>query len=506
MQYKNLNLNIMLKMNKIKPLIYLFLISLFTVSCNDESNQSTAKNSPPVQSTSTSLRDLGDEQWHLGNYQEALSYFTQAYQKVKASGNEEETATLLNNLGLVHWRLENNIAAMECYTESAALAEKNGMKRLLGLTHTNRALILKEQRNFEAAFAQNNEAIKLFKEIDKPKDLAVAYNNQGQIYRYSGAYDQALKFYLLSLEECKKINDPEGMATAYQNLSTVFAKQGNKAKALDAARKCLKLSYEVKSKVRISEGLYELSHNYDLFKMPDSALYYFKKHYDVQKSLMKANQSEILSRYQANLGIEVKNLRIRNLQNEKKIDNDRFLFVGSCVMIALLISAFFIYRYLSVIKFRKKQLELELENSKEMIRVKEEDLKTYIIDLTHKNNIISKLQEPDQEVRHIDYNVSELLEQKIFTDDGWDKFKKRFAEIYPDFFSRIKHSGIAVTEAEIRILVLMTLKLNGNEMANSLGISPQSVRACKMRLKKKLQHSNYESVEVYLQYILRMIT
>ncbi|MNK70019.1 photosystem I assembly protein Ycf3 [compost metagenome] len=491
----------MLKMNKVNSLIFLFLILLFAFSCDDKISNSVAEKSHSAIEESTNFRNLGDQQWHLGNYQEALNYFTKAYNKLKASGDEKETATLLNNLGLVHWRLENNAAAMECYNESATLAEKNGMKRLLGLTHTNRALILKEQRNFDGAFSENNEAIRLFSEIDKPKDLAVAYNNQGQIYRYSGEYDQALKFYLLSLEQCDKINDTEAKAIAYQNISNIYARKGNKEKALDAARKCLELSYEVKSKVRISEGLYELSHDYDVFKMKDSALHYFKKHYEVEKELMKANQSKILSQYQANLGIEVKNLRIKNLQNEKEIANERFMFIGACVMIILLTSAFFIYRYLSVIKFRKKQLEIELENSKHLIQVKEEDLKTYIIDLTQKNNIISKLQEPEKEIEHIEYDVSELLEQKIFTDDGWDKFKKRFAEIYPDFFSRIKQSGIPVTEAEVRILVLMTLKLNGNEMANSLGISPQSARACKMRLKKKLQLNNYESVEAYLQYI-----
>lgn len=476
---------------------------LFILSCNDKDKEAAVKNTLSEENTSSTLTKLGDEQWRIGNYQEALNYFTKAYKKVKASGDEKETATLLNNLGLIHWRLENNTAAMECYTESAALAEKYDMKRLLGLTHTNRALILKEQRNFEDAFAQNNEAIKIFKEIAEPRDLAIAYNNQGQIYRYSKQYNEALKFYLLSLEECKKINYTEGIATAYQNLSTVYAKQGNKDKAIDAAQKCLKLSYKVKSKVRISEGLYELSHNYDLFNMQDSALYYFKKHYEVEKSIMEANQSKILSQFQANLGIEVKNLRIQNLQNEKKIANNRFMFTAFCVLIVLLISAFFIYRYLSVIKFRKKQLELELENSKQIIQVKEDNLKTYIIDLAHKNNIISKLQEPDKETKDIDYDVSELLEQKILTDDGWDKFKKRFSEIYPDFFSNIRKSEIAITEAEIRILVLMTLKLNGNEMANTLGISPQSVRACKMRLKKKLQTHDFDSVETYLQYIFK---
>ena len=492
----------MLNINKVKYLIMLCMFLLLAVACNENKKDTAAKNSPPAIDASAALTNLGNEQWRKGNYQKALNYFSQAYKKVKASGNEMETATLLNNLGLVHWRLENNTAAMECYTEAAVLAEKTGMKRLLGLTHTNRALILKEKRDFKAAFAQNNEAIKLFIEIKEPRDLAIAYNNQGQIYRFSGAFNPALKYYLLSLEECKKTNYAEGMATAYQNLSTVYAKQGNKQKALDAGHKCLNLSYKVKSKVRISEGLRELSRNYDLFNVKDSALYYFKKHYNVEKDIMEANQSNLLSQYQANLGIEVKNLRIKNLQNEKEIANSRFMLIAVCVLAALLISAFFIYRYLSVIKFRKKQLELQLENSLQLIHVKEEELKTYIIDLTYKNNIINKLQEPGKEVITTDYNVNDLLEQKIFTDDGWDKFKRRFAAIYPDFFSRIKQSSISVTEAEIRILVLMRLKLNGNDMANILGISPQSVRACKMRLKKKLQANYYETVEEYLHYIV----
>ncbi|MFD2602768.1 tetratricopeptide repeat protein [Flavobacterium suzhouense] len=475
---------------------------LLALACNENSTDKHIQKDLPGENNTAKLTDMGNEQWRIGNYQEALSYFTRAYKMAKASNDQKETATLLNNLGLVHWRLENNTAAMECYTEAAVMAEKNGMKRLLGLTHTNRALILKEQRDFKAAFNQNNKAIDIFKELGESRELAIAYNNQGQIYRFSEAFPPALKFYLLSLEECKKINYLEGMATAYQNLSTVYAKQGNKVKALWAGHKCLKLSYQVKSKVRISEGLRELSRNYDLFNVQDSALYYYKKHYDAEKEIMEANQSNLLSQYQANLGMEVKNLRITNLQNEKKIANTRFMLIAVSVIIALLIAAFFIYRYLSVIKFRKSQLELQLQNSLQLIQIKEEELKTYIIDLTHKNNIINRLQYPEREITEPDYDINDLLEQKILTDDGWDKFKLRFEAIYPDFFNRIRASGIPVSEAEIRVLVLMRLQLNATDMANVLGISPQSVRTCKMRLKKKLITNDYESVEQYLQFII----
>lgn len=492
----------MLNRIKINILISLCLLC-FVVACNSGNDTVPAPKSRSVEEASGNLTDLGNEQWRMGNYQEALRYFTQAYKEVKASGDEKETATLLNNLGLVHWRLENNAEAMECYAEAATLAEKTGMKRLLGLTYTNRALILKERRDFEAAFNHNNKAITIFKELGEPRDLAIAYNNQGQIYRFSEAYGNALTYYLLSLEECKKINYAEGMATAYQNLSTVYAKQANKEKALWAGHKCLNLAYKVNSKVRISEGLRELSRNYDLFNVQDSALYYFKKHYDVEKEIMEANQSNLLSQYQASLGIEVKNLQIKNLRNEKEIANTRLLLVAVSIVIGLLIASFFIYRYFSVMRFKKSQLELQLKNSLQLIEVKEEELKTYIIDLTHKNNIINRIQESGKEQPvNIDYDVNDLLEQKIFTDDGWDKFKKRFAAIYPDFFSRIKQHSVPITEAEVRILVLMRLKLNGNEMASILGISPQSVRVCKMRLKKKLQVSHYTTVEEYLEYIV----
>ncbi|WP_185965508.1 tetratricopeptide repeat protein [Flavobacterium zepuense] len=478
---------------------------LLAVACTTNTDKTKPlKVNELAEGTSDFVTNQGNEQWRMGNYEQALKYFTKAYKMVKQSGDEAQTATLLNNLGLVHWRLENNAQAMECYTEAAALAEKNGMKRLLGLTYTNRALILKEQRNFNEAFNQNNEAIRLFKEIKEPRDLAIAYNNQGQIYRFSNNFSEALMYYLLSLKECEKINYTEGMATAYQNLSTVYAKQGDKQKALATGYKCLNLSLKVNSKVRISEGYRELSRNYDIFHKPDSALYYFKKHYDVEKEIMEANQSNLLTQYQANLGVEVKNLRIKNLQNEKEIADNKLLLLLVSVFMVLLISAFFVYRYLSLISFRKKQLELELDNSKKLISVKEEELKTYIVDLAQKNNIISRLQkEPKNEIVSTTQEVSELLEQKILTDDGWDNFKVRFKAIYPDFFSRIRQSGIAVTEAEIRIMVLMRLQLNGIEMANILGISPQSVRACKMRLKKKLHAENYETVEDYLKHITK---
>lgn len=485
---------------------FLMLLLFLLGGCREDNANKKNTIQKTVVNNTDLLTNLGNEQWRMGNYQEALKYFTQAYNQLKSTGNEQQTATLLNNLGLVHWRLENNTSAMECYNEAAQLAEKLDMQRLLGLTCTNRSLILKEQRNFTEAFKYNNKAIAIFKALKEPRDLAIAYNNQGQIYRFNKQPEQALVYYNLSLKECQKINYAEGMATAYQNLSTIYITKANPEKAYDNAHKSLALSLKLDSKVRISEAYRELSRIHDRFSRPDSALYYFKKYYDREKELMDANQSEILSRYQAKLGVEVKNLRIQNLQNERQIANNRLWFIAVAILIAMLITAFFLYRYFSRMHFKKRQLETELKNSLKIIAVKEQELKTYIIDLSKKNSIIGNLQ-ADNAVTIIkdteDDEVAHLLGQKILTDEDWRTFKIRFSSIYPHFFVRISESHIIITEAEIRILVLMRLNLKSKDMANILGISPQSVRVCKMRLKKKLLTQDYETVEDFLQHIIK---
>lgn len=497
----------MKQVRNISNLILMLLLPLlFLVACSENNATNKDLKTKNVLNKTDLLTNLGNEQWRMGNYQEALRYFTQAYSNVKSNGNERQMATLLNNLGLVHWRLENNTAAMECYHESAQIAEKLDMQRLLGLTCTNRSLIFKEQRKFAEAFEYNEKAISIFIALDEPKDLAIAYNNQGQIYRYSNRPEQALTYYNLSLKECQKISYTEGMATAYQNLSTIYTLKASPENAYTYAHKSLAISLKLNSKVRISEAYRELSKIHDRFSQPDSALYYFKKYYEREKELMDANQSELLSNYQAKMGVEVKNLRIQNLQNERKIANNRLWFIVFGILIALLTAGFILYRYFSKMRFKKTQLEAELNSSLKIIEVKEQELKTYIIDLTKKNSLINNLQADScatiiRETQ--DEDVAQLLGQKILTDEDWLTFKLRFGSIYPQFFTRISDSPIIITEAEVRVLVLMRLNLKSKDMANILGISPQSVRVCKMRLKKKLLKQDYDTVEDFLQYIIR---
>lgn len=472
-----------------------------------------AQNETPPKVPPTTLAKKADAEnnsgiveWQKGNYPAALEHFTKAYKEAKKNKDTYLIATLLNNMGLIHWRMNNNDEAMECYTEAAKIGEKLDAKTLVGLTHTNRSLILKQTNDFKAAFVHNDKAIAIFEKLKDADKLAIVYNNQGQLYRASGKPDAALKYYRLSLENCTKSNDTQ-RATVWQNIADIYREKGNAEKAFDAAHRALTISIRLDNKVRISEGYSELSLIHEKFNQADSALYYLKQHFDAEMTIVDGSKNEQLYKNQAKLGMEVKNLRIENLQNEHEIANNRLLVLVFGILAFLFIVSFFVYRYFSRMHFKKSQLELELYNTQQIIEIKEQELKTYIIDLSRKNAIISSLQEETAEVSvpvdPTEDEIAELLEQKILTDDDWEVFKTRFKAIYSGFFTRIKESGIQLTEAETRLLVLMRLELNSKDMANILGISPQSVRVCKMRLKKRLPTDKYASVECFLAELTR---
>lgn len=448
-------------------------------------------------------REYATEQWRLGNYAVALQYFAQAYAEDRAAGDQAAMAGDLNQIGLVQWRLNDCSSAMECYTESARLAELCGLDRLLGLTHLNRAIILKNQGALDSAFAHNGAAIATFARIGSPKDLALAYNNQGQIHRSLGRADSATAYYRRSLAICEGLADAEGMSTACFNLSVMADRAGDHDAALAQAWHSLDLARQVHSKVRVGEALLQLSGLHEAAGQADSALAYLKVHKQYIDSLNALDRSQALSLQQARLGAEVKDLRIRNLQSAQALQRTRAWIVLGALLVLVAVGAYAAQRRFAKVRARKRLLEGELSDTRQVLRGKEQQLKAYLLDLSEKTSRIQLLEEelaqrPGNPFPQED-DVAQLLAQKILTDEDWRAFKERFSSIYPHFFARMKLLGIPLTEGEVRSMVLLRLGLAPKEMAELLGISPQSARVGKLRLKKKLAAAGHGPVEDLLE-------
>src|SRR5690606_8080025 len=165
-----------------------------------------------------------------------------------------------------------------------------------------------------------------------------------------------------------------------------------------------------------------LSEVYEKFNEKDSALKYFKLYVKEHSDILESNQSKVLAEFQAKMGSEVKNLQIENLKKEQELTHNRYWFFVFFVFSILMVLGFLMYRYFQKMRFNKKNLELELKNSNDILVVKEKALKNYILDLSKKNEIIEILQQeistklPSSEK---DKDVANLLQQKILTEEDW---------------------------------------------------------------------------------------
>lgn len=446
------------------------------------------------------------EQWRLGNYDVALAYFAQAYADDKAAGDVAGMAGDLNQIGLIQWRLNDCASAMAAYSEAAHLAEQGGLERLLGLTYLNRAILLKNQGLTDSAFAMNAVALRTFQRLGHVKDLALALNNEGQIHKHLGAYGPAQEAYRRSLALCEAAADTGGMATACFNLGDVHGRQRHPDSAFHYVHRALALARSVRTKVQVSEALDLLAQLHETYGRPDSALAYFKAYARYTDSLDAVNKARGLAILQAQLGAEVKDLRIRTLQSEQRLQRTRALAAVAGLLLLGLGAGLVLRRRWRQARVRKRMLEAELDSTRRLLNDRDRELREHLLALSEQAAEIQRMKgalaTPTD--RHIagEGEVAELLEQKILTDEDWGLFKDRFSTLYPDFFARTRSLGLALTEGDVRYLVLLRLGLAPKEMADLLGISPQSARVGKLRLRKKLAAAGHPSVDDLLERLI----
>ncbi len=79
-----------------------------------------------------------------------------------------------------------------------------------------------------------------------------------------------------------------------------------------------------------------------------------------------------------------------------------------------------------------------------------------------------------------------LYNHKILTDSDWLTFKTQFEKAFPDYPARVRKVYPTISEAEERLFLFIKLKLKNKESAAILGISPDSIKKTRTRLRKRL--------------------
>ena len=151
-------------------------------------------------------------------------------------------------------------------------------------------------------------------------------------------------------------------------------------------------------------------------------------------------------------------------------------------------------------------LHLKEKQLKDQIEYRDKQITTQSLNLIQKNETLKSLKDrledlskPSSKATAQDIRkVLKLIDDSFRHDKDWEDFKLYFEQIYTGFYAKLKVNCPALTTQELRHCALIRLNLSANECASILGISPESVKVSRSRIRKKIDLEGKEGLTDFI--------
>jgi DNA-binding CsgD family transcriptional regulator len=213
----------------------------------------------------------------------------------------------------------------------------------------------------------------------------------------------------------------------------------------------------------------------------------------LQDSITKKNNSVVYARIEENIQME-KYLADKKLM---EVENNRLVLVRNFITILLVLVVIIAVQFILRMHAKRKK-------EKQLMDVAKDQLAFYIENLRSKNELIDEFQKEIERLNELpgymlqkekDEMSAKLKEYTILTETHWNEFRHLFEKVHTGFFEKLKIRYGNLTQAEIRLLALLRLNLSKREIAEMLGISPDSVKKTRQRIHHKIELPENKQLE-----------
>jgi tetratricopeptide (TPR) repeat protein len=473
--------------------------------------------------TAFAQRILGVANWSQGNYEDGLTYLMDALVEYQSLKDTLGVANVLLNTGLIYSDQSSYDEALAYYEE--AFQTFKSLKKINRQVHTAIHIGQLHQlaNRYDLAERYYQQALTLSDSVHHTYGQASSYLNLGRLALANGNLEVATNYCQRALPLQEDIGDGHGKSITYYTLGSIERASGNYVQAERYLLHALKKATKVSSRQNRKDIYLELKEVAQATGNYQQALGYFEKYHSLQDSLLNAeklreivrleNRHELKQKEQELL---VQQQSLELLQQEARIQN----FFRNGLLIGIIALALIGYLITSrqrlkikknqelliknreVFQSRQKLAQAELENAqlkqKELtqeLEYKNKELTSYTINFIQKNELMEELKAGIQQLkrqvkpenRQQLSALSRLVDQNLHIDREWEDFKRHFEEVHKDFFTHLKEYCPELSNNELKLCALLKLNMSMKEMANLLGISPDSVKTARYRLRKKLE-------------------
>ncbi len=350
---------------------------------------------------------------------------------------------IYNTLALTYMSENNYDSASVYFLKAASIAEANNFQAWTGIIKGNLGLIYYNQNK-----------------IDKAKPLLQTDINLSIVHKqWSSAANSFCLYANINIKE----NNLARAAEQLDSAQKLYEKQPNLG--------TLYRYYTTRANLCKKEKNYI------------AAVTYLDSAKILQDSIIKRNNSFEYTRTEEKVQLE-KYLADKKLMES---ENNRLLLVRNFIITFLILILVIAFQFIFRLRTKRKK-------DKQMMDVAKEQLAYYIENLRTKNDLIDSFQLEIEQLHATSYvqekeredMFDKLKKYSILTEDHWNEFRHLFEKVHKGFFDTLKQKFPQLTQSEIRLLALLKLNLSKKEMAEMLGISPDSIKKTRQRIQSKI--------------------
>lgn len=431
--------------------------------------------------------------WKVQKHEQAAFYSLKAIEMQEALGIEKFPRAIraYKMAGDVLYNTGNYVQALTFDKKVIALEKKELPSGDIVSLYNTIALCYQKLSLYDSAYVWYQKALLRAKEVKDIQWISIVTGNMGEMYFLQKKYDKAkplLEYdYRTSLQKNMIVNAANSMQWAAQ----IFLYKQQLDSAVFLAKEALRLvqsEKEVKS-IYYRNVYQTLAMAYKAKNIADSAWKYQQLYHKEADSVTYNEARSKADILQTKINYELSLSNINALLKEKQAEQVKrnFLLTG---IIIVLFAAFLLYQN-QRLRFRLKKEQLLQETA-----AAKQQLQSFTQNVIEKNEMIEQLQL--QVERHTHQTTAELLQQTILTDEDWNRFQQLFKKVHPGFCDSLKKMAPDITQAELRLAALIKLNIPNKQIASIQGISGDSIRKSKHRLRQRLNIKVEDGLEEYI--------
>jgi len=194
------------------------------------------------------LHEMGVVLGHLGEPQEAKSWYEGSLGIKKELGNKSGIAKTLYQLGNIAYLQGDYKEARSKYEKAKETFEELGEKEHVAAVLHQLGMIAQQQGDYEEARKLYGESLELEKELGNRLGIAITLHQLGVLAKNQGDYDEARKLSMESFEIAEELGDKAGIARSLHLIGMLEQHDGNYKEARRIFEECLVITEQLGDK------------------------------------------------------------------------------------------------------------------------------------------------------------------------------------------------------------------------------------------------------------------